>query len=107
MSRWTAQSLTSKQCRALERYWFNAFDEWYITQKLNRFTFDALWKNYYKEAITCSVREPLLLAGLAALENASPPRVSVDDEFFKVVRFMTSEKEWTNAKHIAQTYWKP
>ena len=36
---------------AVKQYWYHAFDEWYITTKLNEKYMKGLWNEYYSSAI--------------------------------------------------------
>ena len=42
----------------LEQYWYNAFDEWYSTNKLNGGRHKVLWSDYFGPAITFTLKFP-------------------------------------------------
>jgi hypothetical protein len=48
----------------LQRYWLNAFDEWYITQKSAPFSYKTLWTDYYEAVLRNSAQRPLMLMAL-------------------------------------------
>lgn len=72
------------QMQCLQRYWFQSFDEWYITQKLHRFTLGKLWHSYYKAAIFHAHKNPALRQALVLAEHDSEN--PIDAEFVAVVR---------------------
>jgi len=49
---------------AMVKYWQFAFDEWFITQRLNPKVFGKLWRAYYSEVITVSCKSPTMVAAL-------------------------------------------
>jgi hypothetical protein len=75
---------------AMFRYWYHAFDEWFITQKLHatvlgvrRLGLSKLWWLYYRPAIRTTCQSPAMVAVLMKLEELST--VDVDKEFCGVV----------------------
>lgn len=72
-----------KERRALERYWHQSFDEWFITQRLHRLTLGKLWRCYYQEAILRNRESPVMLAALLRAKDATDN--PIDDEFVQVV----------------------
>src|SRR4249920_796230 len=48
----------ARQFDAMVKYWQFAFDEWFITQRLNPTVFGALWRSYYSEVIKVSCKSP-------------------------------------------------
>ncbi|WP_322363640.1 hypothetical protein [Pseudomonas sp. Teo4] len=67
---WTQQELPEGDCesydelRAMERYWFQSFDEWYITQVLHPNTLGHLWDTYYRNAILKNRESAAMIAAL-------------------------------------------
>ena len=82
---WTLHEMPSNddEFRGLVKYWQYAFDEWFITRKLNPLVFGRLWRVYYRDVIKVSCKSPVMLVALfQAAEGATAP---VDDEFVRLV----------------------
>lgn len=46
---WTPTEIDEKH--AVRRYWYHAFNEWFITNRLNRRHMKELWDQYYADAV--------------------------------------------------------
>ncbi|KQU75511.1 MULTISPECIES: hypothetical protein [unclassified Rhizobacter] len=83
---WNIQTVPTDpaQMQWLKRYWYQSFDEWYITQKLHRFALGKLRKSYYRAAISHAHQNEALRQALvlAELDSKNP----IDAEFVAVVR---------------------
>ncbi len=75
--------------RAMLKYWYNAFDEWYVTQKLFPGELSLLWVQYYKEAVRDACKSDLMLCALAKAKEVS--KIGVDGEFYEVVMELHDE----------------
>ena len=74
---------TYDELYAMERYWHQSFDEWFLTQRVHPFTLGRLWKVYYRDAILKSRESPLMVAALSRAKHGSSS--PVDQEFVDVV----------------------
>jgi hypothetical protein len=79
----TALPADPNERRALERYWHQSFDEWFVTQRLHRLTLGKLWRRYYQEAILRNRESPVMLAALLRAKDATDN--PIDDEFVHIV----------------------
>ena len=51
---------------ALQAYWHNAYDEWFITNKLTP-RFEGLWSSFYRQAVASGLAHPVLEGELRRL----------------------------------------
>jgi hypothetical protein len=42
--------------KRIQQYWYHAFNEWFITNKLDKWQLNSLWRKYYKGAILSGLR---------------------------------------------------
>jgi hypothetical protein len=56
---------------AMERYWYQSYDEWYITQVLHPRTLGRLWFTYYKNAIFKNRDSAAMIAALIRTKEHS------------------------------------
>jgi hypothetical protein len=57
---WEVQEGTS-EWRAIERYWYNAFDEWFVTTKIFSGDREELWKIFFSHAIQSALKHPSMI----------------------------------------------
>lgn len=72
-----------KRFEAMVRYWQLAFDEWFITQRLNPTVFGPLWETYYSEVLKVSCQSPAMVAAL--LKAAVGASGEADRSFLKLL----------------------
>jgi hypothetical protein len=70
-----------KELLAMERYWQNAFDEWFVTTKLERWHFRRLWNRFYRGTITLSLSNGALREMAAKLTHGGAEFGIHQDEF--------------------------
>lgn len=62
----------SNEWNALSSYWYQTFNEWYMTKKLYKGTLSELWDGFYKGAIGSGLRNrPLRIVLVHLLANES------------------------------------
>lgn len=61
---------TPDEQSAVTRYWHHAYDEWYITKRLNAELLQDLWAEYYSKAILAGLRHNCLRLWLVAMTRA-------------------------------------
>lgn len=68
----TPPPLSDSDKKSLEAYWYNAFDEWFITNKLSS-EYRDLWDDYFSDAIKWTLALPAPVAVLVDMleHNAS------------------------------------
>lgn len=84
------EALSLNDRKAALRYWYNAFDEWYVTQRLFADNLGLLWEQYYREAIKGTCRSEAMLCALAKAKQLS--KVGVDEDFYRVVMRLNDER---------------
>jgi hypothetical protein len=77
------EQLPLEERNAMLKYWYNAFDEWYVTRQLFPNELGKLWDDYYRDAIKGTTRSEPMLCALAFAKSRS--KVGVDDTFYKMV----------------------
>lgn len=50
------KELTKENRSIFKLYWYQAFDEWYLTQKLSRDIFNELWNDVYSDVILTGLK---------------------------------------------------
>lgn len=81
---WTLHQMPDDESfRGLVKYWQYAFDEWFITRKLNPLVFGRLWRVYYRDVLKVSCKSPVMLVAL--FQAAEGATATVDDEFVRLV----------------------
>lgn len=86
---WTLQDLPKDSPEAyeylcaMERYWYQSFDEWYITQVLHPNTLGRLWTNYYKDSILKNCESKAMVAAL--IHTRDEAGTDLYRRFFKMV----------------------
>ena len=51
---WRAKNESEKH--AVRRYWHHCFDEWYLTNCLNKDNMSVLWNDYFSDGITAGAK---------------------------------------------------
>lgn len=74
-------SASADDLRAVELYWQNAFDEWFITNKLERWHLRKLWNRFYKGTLTLALSNGALRQAAANLTHGGPEFGEHQDEF--------------------------
>jgi hypothetical protein len=82
-------ALSADDRKAALKYWYNAFDEWYVTQRLFSDELGILWEQYYREAIKGTCRSEAMLCALAKAKKLS--KVGVDEDFYRAVMKLNDE----------------
>lgn len=59
--------ITTDQKTHIMRYWLNAFDEWFVTNKLNKGAYRALWEEYFGPAIQSTLRSQTMVKVLVEM----------------------------------------
>lgn len=72
---------SAEDLRAIERYWQNAFDEWFVTNKLERWHLRKLWNRFYKGTLTLALSNGALRQAAANLTHGGPEFGDHQDEF--------------------------
>lgn len=80
--------------RALTTYWRLAFDEWYVTQKLNPQDLGPLWSEYYAKTTERAVTSDVMWVGLMAAYADS--RVPRDAEYAKLLLDLRAKHKKTS-----------
>lgn len=86
---WTQQDLPKDSPEAyeylcaMERYWYQSFDEWYITQVLHPNTLGRLWTTYYKDSILKNCKSKAMVAAL--IHTRDEAGTDLYRRFFKMV----------------------
>ncbi|MDF9620775.1 hypothetical protein P5705_24275 [Pseudomonas entomophila] len=82
---WSQQCLPDnyEQLCAMQRYWYQSFDEWFITQVLHPKTLGHLWRAYYKDSIFKNRGSPAMIAALIRTKEGTD--AIHFDQFFKLV----------------------
>ncbi len=105
---WSISSMPSSlEFDAMVKYWQYAFDEWFITQRLNPRIFGTLWTSYYREVIGTSCRSPIMVLALfkAAAEASGEP----DRSFVRLILSpeFTDADVLSDAKLLARSHGIP
>lgn len=105
---WSISSMPSSlEFDAMVKYWQYAFDEWFITQRLNPSVFGTLWTSYYREVIGTSCRSPFMILALfkAAAEASGEP----DRSFVRLILSpeFTDAEVLSDAKLLARSHGIP
>lgn len=87
---------------AMLQYWYQSFDEWYITNKLNSPVLKELWDNYYSAAIKVTCQSAPMLAALLVAEARSTVRV--DKEFCALIRVTADKKILDEAEKLMKAW---
>jgi len=58
--------------QVIKRYWYQAFDEWYVTNHLKAGNLESLWKGYYRKPIAQSLRKPQFRGVACQLQDWNP-----------------------------------
>jgi hypothetical protein len=74
-----------KDLRAVELYWQNAFDEWFVTTKLERWHLRRLWKRFYEGTLTLSLKNGALRQVVAQLTHGGAEFGDHQEEFRAVL----------------------
>ena len=72
------------------RYWHHAFDEWYVTKRLDKKLMQQLWDQYYSEATLAGLKHNGLRKVLVVIENTDIKRAEVWRDYFKEVNSLWS-----------------
>lgn len=75
----------SSEWKALERYWLNAFDEWYVTTRILKVDHGVLWDGFYSHAIMSSLRHASMRKVLLHMFDGRVSFGSFKDEFEKEI----------------------
>jgi len=67
--------------RAAELYWQNAFDEWFVTNKLERWHLRRLWNRFYRGTLTRALGNRALRQVAANLTHGGQEFGDHQDEF--------------------------
>jgi hypothetical protein len=59
----------SKDFAIFERYWYHAFDEWFVTNVLHPFRFGKLWRKFYRRAIFQGARHDAIRYALYRMQG--------------------------------------
>lgn len=73
------------ELRAVELYWQNAFDEWFVTNKLEPWNFRKLWHRFYKGILIRALSNGALREAAARLTHGSAEFGEHQDEFRTVL----------------------
>jgi len=73
------------EIRAVERYWQNAFDEWFVTTRLERWHLRKLWGRFYKGTLTLALSNRALRQAAANLTHAGAEFGEHQDDFRAVL----------------------
>jgi hypothetical protein len=76
---------------AMQAYWLNSYDEWFITTKLTP-QFRRLWSSFYERAIIAGVAHPVLEQELRRLLREHEGFALYATEFVKDVEKMIGRK---------------
>ena len=71
--------------RAIERYWYNAFDEWFVTTKVVRHDNGALWSTFYEPALQSSLKHEAMRRVLCGMLDGGSTFGGHRDEFEQVI----------------------
>jgi hypothetical protein len=82
---WAQQELPDdyEELCAMQRYWYQSFDEWFITQVLHPKTLGRLWKTYYRDSILKNCESPAMIAALIRTKQGTDAKHF--EQFFQVV----------------------
>lgn len=82
---WAQQKLPDnyEQLCAMESYWYQSYDEWYVTQILHPKTLGRLWKTYYRDSILENRHSPVMIAAL--IHTSQETKAKYYGRFFRVV----------------------
>ena len=65
------EGATKEELRAAELYWQNAFDEWFVTTRLEPWHLGKLWRRFYSGTLTHALKNEALRAVVAKLTHGS------------------------------------
>ncbi|WP_372740175.1 hypothetical protein [Neptunomonas sp.] len=70
----------------IQHYWYNTFDEWYATNKLNDGKFLDLWCSYFGPATQSTLQFPAMVDVLESMLNGAVSFGSERDSFENAIR---------------------
>lgn len=92
----------SPEYKHMMDYWVYAFDEWFITQKLNPVIHGPLWSSYYCYALKeAANNECMLVALLEAYNSSANSQSPLDCEFTRTVISFCSKEVIDKAVKLA------
>lgn len=86
---WSASTAEDKA--AAIRYWHHTFDEWYITNKMNRRLMFDLWRSFYSKAILDGMKHNGLRMTLVSMVQQGPGLPQYFPEFANELRRIWSQ----------------
>ena len=88
----------TKEWSIIQEYWYHVFNEWFITNKVDRWQLHSLWRKYYKNAIYSGLRNRPLRYVLNQMIADESSFAGYCTKFEKVL-----EKIWTNSNPGSNT----
>jgi hypothetical protein len=86
-----------EQRAAAIRYWHHAFDEWYVTERLDKKLMHQLWAQYYREATRAGLKHNGLRRALVAMRDTDEELAKLWSDYLEEVNSLWSEGHPRNA----------
>ncbi|MEH6473464.1 MAG: hypothetical protein V7752_19715 [Halopseudomonas sp.] len=77
----------------IQQYWYNVFDEWYSTTKLNKGKYEDLWDGYFGPATQSSLKYPAMVTVLDSMLAGAVSFGNEKDNFKQTLQQLNASLE--------------